>query len=681
MAPRVLPSLALLALLLTAVVGLAAAAAGPEHPAGGPSPPDTWDNFSVWERTYFDDLRSAGNQSLFGVTRTASGYLLVGSGESYVGASDGQIDAQVVETDRQGRRQWGRSYLTFGTHHRVFHDATKTGSRAYRYGGTVNGPSRFQAGEYWLFEADRDVTDWRRQGGDGAFYEILPAPGGHAVVGSGLILAVENDSGGELLWRQSLPGDVAIRDGVSTADGFVLAGYTRLDTSSATTEAVALGIGPEGTVRWRRPLGTNGSSRFRGVATAADGATVLAGETVVGGNRTARVVASDPSGTVTWTDRPLGPGSTLHDVATTATGRTVVVGRDPSVGGVLLRYDAVGRLVSTQQYGAVLRDVIPAGNGSVLAVGARQGDGRDLFAVRVDLVPPRPALSTATETAAVGRDAVRFSAAGATDNIGIAAYRWDFDGDGTVDAVTNRSETTHTFGDIGHVSPRVTVVDRAGRTATATVSPPLEITDTTPPVPVLSHPGNRRAATTAPTLLAANDSRDNHRIAAYRWDLDGDGASDRVTDTPAVRHRFADSRGTAQVELTVVDAAGNRNTTTVPLTLRENDVPTLSVDHATYPVDHPRSERALRLVATVEDTVGTVTVEWQLPNGSVLTGRSVALPVTAPSMTVRAVAVDEYGARATERVTVSVDQPEPRPPAEPRPTLLELVWGLVFGRF
>ena len=43
----------------------------------------------------------------------------------------------------------------------------------------------------------------------------------------------------------------------------------------------------------------------------------------------------------------------------------------------------------------------------------------------------------------------------------VAEYRWDWDGDGTVDAVTTAPEATHTF-DVGVHRPRLAVVDDDG---------------------------------------------------------------------------------------------------------------------------------------------------------------------------------------------------------------------------
>ena len=47
----------------------------------------------------------------------------------------------------------------------------------------------------------------------------------------------------------------------------------------------------------------------------------------------------------------------------------------------------------------------------------------------------------------------------------ITEYRWDFDGDGTIDQVTSTPQATTTFGAPGTVESSVTVVDARGQSA------------------------------------------------------------------------------------------------------------------------------------------------------------------------------------------------------------------------
>ncbi|CCQ37648.1 S8 family serine protease [Natronomonas moolapensis 8.8.11] len=64
-----------------------------------------------------------------------------------------------------------------------------------------------------------------------------------------------------------------------------------------------------------------------------------------------------------------------------------------------------------------------------------------------------------------------------------------------------------------------------------------------------------------PTTLDASASEVPAGPAEYRWDLDGDGSIDRVTDAPTTR--YAPALGETDPSVTVVDAAGKRANATV----------------------------------------------------------------------------------------------------------------------
>ncbi|WP_181692696.1 S8 family serine peptidase [Natronomonas sp. LN261] len=71
-----------------------------------------------------------------------------------------------------------------------------------------------------------------------------------------------------------------------------------------------------------------------------------------------------------------------------------------------------------------------------------------------------------------------------------------------------------------------------------------------------------------PTTLDAGDSDVPAGPAEYRWDLDGDGSVDRVTDSPTTR--YAPPLGETEPSVTVVDAAGRRaNATVGPIRVTE----------------------------------------------------------------------------------------------------------------
>jgi PGF-CTERM protein len=89
--------------------------------------------------------------------------------------------------------------------------------------------------------------------------------------------------------------------------------------------------------------------------------------------------------------------------------------------------------------------------------------------IRVADRPPVARLEVRATDPVAEQTPVTLSAANATDVVGITAYRWDFDGDGTVERVTNNSTATvtHTYATAGTYRPTVVVVDTKNQTARA----------------------------------------------------------------------------------------------------------------------------------------------------------------------------------------------------------------------
>lgn len=84
-----------------------------------------------------------------------------------------------------------------------------------------------------------------------------------------------------------------------------------------------------------------------------------------------------------------------------------------------------------------------------------------------DRAQPTARLAAPVEHVLTGQS-VTLSAANTTDDTGVVEYRWDLDGDGTVDRNTTAATVTTEFDRPGTYTPRVLVRDRAGNSATAT---------------------------------------------------------------------------------------------------------------------------------------------------------------------------------------------------------------------
>jgi hypothetical protein len=95
---------------------------------------------------------------------------------------------------------------------------------------------------------------------------------------------------------------------------------------------------------------------------------------------------------------------------------------------------------------------------------------------------PNTTLTASPDTATPGTE-ITLDAGGSTDNNEIASYRFDVDGDGTVDETTTNSSVTVLFDEPGSYDARVTAVDGANNTANATATVVVEADTTTTRTP------------------------------------------------------------------------------------------------------------------------------------------------------------------------------------------------------
>jgi len=114
---------------------------------------------------------------------------------------------------------------------------------------------------------------------------------------------------------------------------------------------------------------------------------------------------------------------------------------------------------------------------------------------------------------------VVLDASGSSDADGtVAAYRWDFDGDGQVDLAGSSAAATYTY-EAGTWHAAVVVVDDDGQfSAPATV----EVRASDPPSAVAVVPRHAKAETVV-TFDGSGSTDPNDDIVAWEWDLDGDG--------------------------------------------------------------------------------------------------------------------------------------------------------------
>ena len=165
--------------------------------------------------------------------------------------------------------------------------------------------------------------------------------------------------------------------------------------------------------------------------------------------------------------------------------------------------------------------------------------------------PPVASL-TVSPSAGAAPLAVALDASASYDPDGvIAAYRWDFDGDGAVDAETTGPTAAHTYA-TGVYHPTVIAVDAAGLASSPASG--AEVRSADPPHAAATAP--KKAKSGVPVVIDASASWDPAGGAlTYRFEF-GDGSA-LTTSSPSASHAYAAARSALFAwRVTVTNGAG-----------------------------------------------------------------------------------------------------------------------------
>lgn len=279
----------------------------------------------------------------------------------------------------------------------------------------------------------------------------------------------------------------------------------------------------------------------------------------------------------------------------------------------------------------------------------------DVKAGSSDTTAPSASVSSSATSIDEG-NSVTLDASGTTDNVGIQTYEWDFDGDGTYEKTTSSASVSHTYSSSGDYTATVRVTDGGGNTATAQVTISVASTSsndggddgTAAPSASLSA-GDTTAGESV--TLDASGSTDNAGIAAYKWDVDGDGSAEKQTTSPTLKHTY-DSAGTYSPSVTVVDGAGNTDTASASVTVSETATGSLSVASASVDTESITVGDSATVTVTVENTgeaAGTKSVSLTV-DGETTASESVDLSAGDSTTITFDISPDSAG-----EYTVSVD--------------------------
>ena len=267
---------------------------------------------------------------------------------------------------------------------------------------------------------------------------------------------------------------------------------------------------------------------------------------------------------------------------------------------------------------------------------------------------PHPvAVASANPTTGTAPLEVTFNGSDSTDDVAVVSYIWDFK-DGT--PVSSLANPVHTFTIAGVYNVELTVQDDQGLTATTTVLINVNSANNAPPVAIAS--ANPISGDIPLEVTFTGDgSTDDVAVVSYLWDFNDGSAT--VTD-PNPTHTF-NQAGTYMVELTVADAEGLTDMTTISITASPpgNDAPEAVLDAS--PIDGMAPLQVSFTGSNSSDDKGIASYLWDFNDGTPSSAEADPKHtfINPGSYTVSLTVADDEGLMDIENVTINVIEPTP----------------------
>jgi PKD repeat protein len=226
--------------------------------------------------------------------------------------------------------------------------------------------------------------------------------------------------------------------------------------------------------------------------------------------------------------------------------------------------------------------------------------GIDSAVVRVRDTEPPTADAGPDQEVGMG-ERVRFDGGNSTDNAGIFSYRWTFEYNARIVALTG-PVPVYTFNEAGEYDVTLTVTDVSSLSATDNMT--VRVLDTEPPIADAGL--SRRVNQGTNVGFTGLYSTDNVGVVDWRWEIEGFGNLSLYLAGPVVEHTF-DMPGRYRVVLTVHDARGNEDTDDLWVTVVDTEAP----------VADPGPDRTVDMglafwldASNSTDNVGVVRYDW-----------------------------------------------------------------------
>ncbi len=265
-------------------------------------------------------------------------------------------------------------------------------------------------------------------------------------------------------------------------------------------------------------------------------------------------------------------------------------------------------------------------------------------------------------------ETVHFTGIGSDSDGTIIRYRWDFDGDGTFDAVsTDSGDASYTYTATGIYTPIFEVTDN-DRLVAIDHRLVIRVGELTAQAQADTTSGQAPLAVTFDGSFT--DPLDG-RVDSYQWDFDGDGIFDFYSDTSPQTSYSYPRAGTYRAVFKVTDgphSAIDSLTITVskaPPTATATATPDSGTSPLTVTLDGQTADPDGTIILYQWDFDGDGTADWSSTNTATTTHTF----TTEGTHTCRLTVTDDDGQSASDTVTVTVGLPPPVPLANASPTV------------
>jgi hypothetical protein len=691
---------AMLCALVVAIVAAAPAVgtvgAAPTPTASAPPAADG-DGEPLPER-WNTSVGGDGDDKLTTGIRTEGGYLVVG----WTAGEDGSDDGYVAMVDEAGRTTWERSHGGPGTD-RLFD--VKAVEDGYLLAG-YSSPDADSAWDGWVLkiDADGEVVWEETYGGDGpsGFWSLAKSgdtvyAGGWQKGSSAEAWLVELESDGSQAWSETYDtlksnADEYVNSIFVADDGDLLLTGTVEPSTYDPSDAWVLNVDSEGEVNWDAEYGGTDADRIHDAAATNDGGFLLSGRTASQGDgeEDGWLLKINGSGEEQW-ERTYGTekDDAFYGVLADEDG-VVLSGAKHKLGqngadGWMVKVDSTGAKQWERTYGNQYWDkfwpAIGGHGGGYLAVGdtTSYSENQDGWLVRIggpaaaairDADADRPGTTVALDGSPVR--AVTLADANASGVLTVSeranlsalsppgepVYAVTLTGPESAanDSATVELSVPTDAADVDDLRVAQQTADgwrildtevvaesngTARLSAAADGTGTLAVTAVDAPTASIDAAGSVLVGESI-ELSAADSTAEDGRLTGYEWEVDGDRYEG---ETASVSF---DEPGERKIALTVTDSAALSDTATATMVI--NDRPEVAVDAP----DSVTVGSAASFSADVTDEVGETTVTWRFGDVEV-TGESVEHSFgSTGTATVEVVVEDEYGATATETLTVNV---------------------------